>query len=453
MKLNKTLLTSIAVLGFFAFAKAQISEECSIMLQLYAENAKAKNYDEAYKDLNPLIAKCPDASAAIYQYGAIIYEHRLDNNVGDLMENAKGLIAMLQAQIDKFPTMIDVPRKKIEIARTTYKYKIGTITYEFNMFNDLFKEDPEHFTDPNAMITYFTLAKQEYDDNHLTLKQLFDIYDALSEKINTELDTRLAQVEKLESILETTPLTEDQSLSLENEKINISNYGIVSGSLTSTIGKLVGCDYLVPLYESEFEAHKTDEAWLSGVLNRLQYKDCTDAPVYLKAVKALHVIKPSARTAYGLGAIAATQQEKFKYWDEALALGVTKDLEAKIHYEKGNAFKSKGQYGQAKAEYLKAVNLRPSYGIAYLKIANMIADSAQNCGGDPFSQRAVYWVAARWAEKAANADRAVRSNANQYAANYRAKAPSTQDIFSSTTYKKGSTIRIGCWINESVVIP
>ena len=453
MKINKTLLATIALLGSFAFAKAQLSEECTIMLQLYAENAKAKNYNEAYTQLAPLVAKCPDASAAIYQYGAIIYQDRLDNKVGEQEANVHGLIDMIQAQIDKYPTKVDVTRKKMEIARTMYKYKMGSSSEQFNMFNDIFNADEDNFTDPNGIITYFSLAKGEFDAGNMDLKGLFVIYDALSGKINKELDSRTGEVDILGDKLEAGTITDLEKQTLENQKINLSNYDIVAGSLTATIGKLVGCDYLVPLYESEFEVNKNDSVWLSSVLNRLNYKDCTDAPIYLKAVKALHIINPSADTAYGLGIIAKSSAEKFKYWEEALSLGVNKNREAKIHYEKGNSLKSSGNYGQAKAEYLAAVRARPSYGIAYLKIANMMAASAQNCGSDPFTQRAVYWVAARWAEKAASIDGSIRSNANSYAANYRAKAPSKQDIFSSSTHNSGDTIKIGCWIGETVTIP
>lgn len=454
MKLNKNFLIAIAFLGSFAFAKAQLSEECTVMLQIYAGDAKAGNYAEAFKQLDPLIAKCPDASAAIYQYGAIIYQNRLDNNVGDEKANVHGLIDMINAQITKYPNLVDVTRKKVEIARLNYKYKTGTGSELFKEFDTIFTADPVNFTDPNAIITYFTLAKGEFDAGNMDLKGLFVVYDALSEKINLELDTRSKQVDELGDKVEAGTITDAEKQTLENQKINLSNYDIVSGSLGATIGKLVGCDYLVPLYDAEFEANKNDEEWLTSVLNRLSYKDCTDAPIFLKTVKALHEINPTAKTAYGLGVIATTEAEKFKYWDQALTLGISNDLVTKIHYAKATALKKRGQYGQAKSEYLAALKAKPSYGNAYLQIANMIASSASSCGtGDIISQKAVYLVAARWAEKAASVDGSVRSQANQYAANYRAKGPSKTDIFTNDNYKSGQTIRVGCWIGESVTLP
>lgn len=454
MKLIKNIVLTTVALTSFAFAKAQTAEDCTIMLQIYAENAKARNYEEAFKQLDPLVKTCPTISAAVYQYGERIYNHRIENKIGVESDNVKGLLAMLNGQITNFPDKVDVTRKSMEIARTMYQYKMGDNATQYKMFDDLFKKDRENFTDPNGIITYFTLAKGEFDAGNMDLKGLFEIYDALQDKISNELDERSVIVDKLGDKESEGTITDDEKQTLENQKINLSNYDIVAGSLTGTIGTLVDCDYLVPLYTEQFEANKTDEAWLISVLNRLSAKDCTDAPIYLKDVKALHEIRPSARTAYGLGVIAKSEAEKFKYWDQAIQLGVSNDIVSKIHYAKGNSYKSKGQYSQAKAEYLAANRARPSFGAPYLRIAQMMAASVNSCGGaTPLEKRAVYWVAARYADKAASIDGSIRGTANATAASYRASAPSKQEIFSSKELNSGSSIRIGCWIGESVTIP
>ena len=72
MKLRNNLLIALTVFSF-AFAKAQAPDDCNVMLSIFAENAKSKNYSEAYKQLGPLVEKCPDESLAIYQYGEQIF--------------------------------------------------------------------------------------------------------------------------------------------------------------------------------------------------------------------------------------------------------------------------------------------------------------------------------------------------------------------------------------------
>ena len=91
MKLKNTLLIALTVFSF-AFAKAQEAGDCNIMLSIFAENAKSKNYNEAFKQLGPLVENCPNASPAIYQYGEQIYEHRLRKNIGAEKDNVDGLI-------------------------------------------------------------------------------------------------------------------------------------------------------------------------------------------------------------------------------------------------------------------------------------------------------------------------------------------------------------------------
>jgi tetratricopeptide (TPR) repeat protein len=193
---------------------------------------------------------------------------------------------------------------------------------------------------------------------------------------------------------------------------------------------------------------------LSNVLVRLQKKDCTEAPLYIKSVKALHAINPSARTAYGLGNIATTTKEKFQYWDQAIELDIDADEKATIYYKKGNIYKSQSQFASARRAYLKSTALKPSFGQPYLKIADMTANSTGSCGANPFEKRAIYWVAARYAEKAGRVDPSLRSTANKYVASYNGAAPDKRFVFTNTHgYKSGDIITFNCWVGESVRIP
>jgi len=126
-----------------------------------------------------------------------------------------------------------------------------------------------------------------------------------------------------------------------------------------------------------------------------------------------------------------------------------KQLQA--YYTRALSFKSKGSYGKARSYFRKALEYKPNFGAAYLQIASMIAKSANNCGSDEFNKRAVYWLAANYANKAARVDPSVKTNANKAAASYRGTAPSKSDVF--TKGMQGKTISIGCWIGESVKVP
>ncbi|AGC77125.1 tetratricopeptide repeat protein [Nonlabens dokdonensis] len=452
MKLKNTIIIALSFFSF-AFAKAQVSPQCANDLSLFAENAKAKNYEEAHKQLLQLVEKCPDASAAIYQYGEKIYEHRIKKKIGEQKDNVDGLLKMLNTQVSNYPDKVDVTRKKIEIARTMQKYKVGSIEEQFNMLDGLFQTDQENFTDPNGMMTYFSLAEKQYNSNKMDLQRLFDIYDKLTNHIEALQDERSKVVADLMTKQETTELTEKEQKTIGYQEANLKNYGIVMGSVNGTLGELADCDKLIPLYDAEFDANQSDKDWLSNVLVRLQKKDCTDAPLYIKSVKALHVINPSAKTAYGLGNIAETTAEKMQYWDQAIELGIGDDYKATIYYKKGNIYKSKGQFGSARKAYLSATELRPSFGAPYLQIAGMISGSNASCGSNPFEKRALNWVAARYAYKAARVDPSIKKSANKAGDDYNAAAPGKRDVFSNSSYNSGDRITFNCWVGESVTIP
>ncbi len=453
MNFKNIILFSMIVLGF-AFAKAQDNAECSQMLSIYAENAKAKNYDEAYKQLKPLIDKCPNISAAIYQYGEKIYEYRIKNDVGDTDENVDGLMKMIKTEIKDYSDIVNPSKKTIELANYMYQYNIGTADEQFNMYDGVFKKDPDNFTDPKGIMTYFKLGENRYNEEIMTLQELFNLYDELTVKIEALQDERSTIINELMEKQNAGSITENEERQIGYQESNLKNYGIVQNNVNVTLGELADCDKIIPLYDAEFDTKKSDKSWLSNVLVRLQKKDCTGDPLYIKSVKALHALNPSAKTAYGLGNIATTNAEKFKYWDQAIELGVDNNLKSRIHYQKGNEYKSQGQYGSAKREYILSNNAKPSFGTPFLKIAEMIQKSGSSCGTTTFEKRAINWVAARYAEKAGRVDPSLRSLAQQYVDSYNGTAPSKKEIFlQEAKYQSGKTITFNCWVGESVRIP
>ena len=81
----------------------------------------------------------------------------------------------------------------------------------------------------------------------------------------------------------------------------------------------------------------------------------------------------------------------------------------------------------------------------------MIADSANDCGETTFEKRAVYWIAEKYARRAAAVDEGIKKTALVTAESYKQRAPSTSDIFQED--KAGKTIVIECWLKDSVVVP
>ena len=114
-------------------------------------------------------------------------------------------------------------------------------------------------------------------------------------------------------------------------------------------------------------------------------------------------------------------------------------------------FKQRGSKRSARSYAQKALKFQPSLGKAYLMIANLYATSANDCGQSQFEKRAVYWLAANTATKAARVDPSIKKAALKTAAAFNGRAPSKTDIF--TEGNQGSTISFPCWIRRSVKVP
>ena len=173
-----------------------------------------------------------------------------------------------------------------------------------------------------------------------------------------------------------------------------------------------------------------------------------------KRIKQKNMHEPNADTAFYLRILKEKSRqasEALNYYNQAVELETDDFAKSKILFKIATNFKKKGQYGQARSYYMKSLKFNPSLGKAYLAISAMYAKSANNCGTDNFSKRAVYWLAANEAAKAGRVDPNMKKNAAKSIANYNAKAPQKSEIFSSG--RAGQTISIGCWIQRSVTVP
>jgi hypothetical protein len=81
----------------------------------------------------------------------------------------------------------------------------------------------------------------------------------------------------------------------------------------------------------------------------------------------------------------------------------------------------------------------------------MYSKSSNDCGSSIFEKRAVNWLAASMADKAARVDASIATEARKAASSYRQRAPSKSDIFSDGM--SGKTIRFNCWIGGNVKVP
>ncbi|WP_430466779.1 hypothetical protein [Winogradskyella ouciana] len=452
MKTRITILLA-ALFVSFNISFAQQDEECMNNLSLFDGYVKSKRYDEAYEPWKIVRNKCPKFNRAIYAHGEKILTHKIENSTGaDQVAHINDLMSLYNQSREHFPSKYDEGEILVDKANLAYKYRDElnkSAEQVYNMFDEAYKKDVKNFTNAKGLYTYFSLAVDLFDAGKMPAQKMFDKYDDIVEVIEGIIGDNTLKLNKLVEKEEAGGTLSKKEGRLKNYyEANIKAFEEqVIPSMDKKLGDRATCDVLVPLYEKNYEENKNDGVWLQRAMNRMYAKGCKEDPLFLKLVEQKNSIEPSADTAYYLYILTGEQ----KYFDETISLETDPLKKAKLYKKLAQDLKSKGSYGKARQYYMESVNLNPSDGSPYLAIASMYASSANSCGSDNFSKRAVFWLAALEAEKAGRVDSRLKSTANRNATSWRASAPTKSEIFQKGN--AGQPLKIGCWIQRTITVP
>ena len=458
MKTKITLLL-IALLFAFNTSHGQQDEECMNNLSIFSSYVKNKKYNEAFESWMKVRTKCPQFNRNIYAGGEKILEHKIKNSTGaEQLAFVKDLLNLYTQYNQYFASKFPLGKMLAEqgVLSYTHQKELGLSDEDiYKIFDDAYTKDLKSFTSPKGLYIYFKMMVKLYDAGKKSSQQLFDKYDDVNDKLEDEVSKYSSLLNKLvEKEDAGTVLSKKEASRKRSYGSYLNAYDQISGSVDSEIGNRATCEVLIPLYQKDFEEFKNDAKWLQRAMNKMYSKDCTDDPMFIKVVQQKNSIEPNADTAYYLGVLKEKEgktSEAEGFYKQSMELQTDPLKKWKLVYRMAEKNRKKGAYGKARQLYRDALQLNPSNGAPYLRIAGMYAASANNCGDTAFNKRAVFWLAASEARKAGRVDGRLKKAAAQTAASYQAKAPSKSDIFSASS--AGKTIRIGCWIGASVTVP
>ena len=438
---------------------SQANEEDINALSIFSEYVKAKNYDAAFEPWMELRERSPKFNSAIYVYGERILKHKIKNSSSEeKVTYLNDLLKLWQEKREHFPSKTPLGDILAKSAQLQYDHKNDLLLSSseiYSNFDKAYNEDLSSFKNPKNLYTYFKLLVQLYDENLKSAEDLFTKYDEISEKVEKEIKNYTNMVNKFVSNSdEEVSISSKDQRRVKSYNSFLKAYDQISKGMEKDLGDRGNCDNLIPLYENNFDANQNDGKWLSRAMNRLYGKECDGSQLFVKIVQKKNELEPNASTAYYLGTIKDKQgnsSEALTFYNQAIELETDSYEKAKILFRIATNFRKNGLFSRARSYYMQALGFNPSMGRSYLAIAQMYASSAKNCGADNFSQRAVYWLASKEAQKASRVDGTLKSAANKSYKNYEAKAPQKSEIFSSG--REGEVIQIACWINRSVKVP
>jgi len=459
--MKKNILYSIVFL-FSINQYSQSKEECFANLSIFAEYAKVKNYKAAYQPWLDLKNQCPDLNSAIYVLGERMLKSFIKSaDSSTKIKYQNDLVDLYDEWLKYFPKskrgVSEIGKILAIKAQTLSDYKLASESEIIKIYDEAFLTDSESFKSPKSLYNYFKIYFNLYKsgDQNVTLEKVFDKYEELTEKFEFEMSSYTSKLDALIQKEENSdPLSAKEIRNKKVYEVNMVACDTYLSNLNAIIAQESTCENLIPLYRKNFNNYKSDATWLNRAASRMDSKDCSDDPLFVELVEALHALNPSANSAYYLGLLNDKNGETklaIEYYNESIKLETDNLKKAKTLYKIALKFKKSGQFSNSRKYANNALKYQPSLGKAYLLIANLYASSANNCGNSQFEKRSIYWLALKEAKKAASVDASVRKLANKTAASYEGRAPSKTDIFSEAM--GGKTISFNCWIGKSVTVP
>ncbi len=225
------------------------------------------------------------------------------------------------------------------------------------------------------------------------------------------------------------------------------------------------CDYFVNKLQPQYDASPNDIETIKFVYATLKRQNCPSSVPLMKELegkwnKFVSVENAKIQATFeannpGVAAKKAYDQGNFQEaiskYDEAVNAEPDPNKKASYLFSKASIqFRKLKKYNDARQTAREAAKMKPGWGRPFMLIGDMYASGARSCG-DAWNQRLAILAAIDKYAYAKSTDPSVADEANKRIRKYNASKPSLEDGF-SRGIKAGQSVKVGCWIGESVKV-
>ena len=410
------VLISVAAAALFAASSLSAqgkygpdSTECIKYLSYYTEYYKQKNYDSALPNWRKAYKYCPPTSRYSLLSDGTTLVRRL------ITQNAKNPIYKEQL-VDSLMTLY---KQRVEFWP---KYATASLNNQaLDMYNYM-KDEPKKLyegltevvtinktnTKPNIFLFQLNTACDLYKDGLLDAEQVINTYENAVATLNS-----IEAKNEVEYRMITKTIEDIESLFIASQ--------------------VASCENLITLFEPRFNAAPEDLTLAKNIVKMMTVTEgCTDNTLFLNAVTVMYNMEPSHTSAYYLYKLYAGRNEvdnAVKYMEEAINSEESDNAtDAGYLYELATFTFKNGNTAKAYASAQKSVELDQTLaGKAYMLMGTIWGSVV--CGGNDIEQRAKYWVACDFMNKAKAADETLAEDANNLIRQYAAYFPQTAEAF------------------------
>ncbi len=456
MNMKTTLTTLFLIVTFLGFAQSKVpcDEHFTAFEAHYSRGFNEKSIltpvgrHETLNRINSIIEKCPSYSNKIYVYGEDMLKRIIQPmNIGtEKTEWTSYLTQLYDKQSAHFPAT----RRENELKKVIFSYNNKAIDQDKAVqgFEVIYKTDRNIFT-AEALNIYADLlikrASVGKDSPIENVKKIDAINASIQSKIN-ELEGEKLKIEQRQSV--------NRELSRKIEQ-DISSLKITSRNISASLkGANLDCNMWNNLYREDLNQYKTDIFWLENTLERLKTQNCSrNNEFFEKLAMHYYELKKTSKSAFYMGEIAQSKREIEKatvYFNESARLETNPTEKANLYYRTANFYKSNNK-AQAKEFALKAIEHAPEMIEAYIMLSKLYAEAEAECFSNEFEKKAKYLLASQTVERIIAINPKYEKTVKKLSDSFMEKAPTKTEI--KKAKMRGKTLKFGCWINQSIVVP
>lgn len=399
--------------------------DCSSKTKAYQDLLQANKMKESFDIWTEVKKNCPKENEAVYTDGIKILEYRTGMASGEEKEkSARELMKLYDQYHLNFPS--SVTDFEVRKAMVLVMNRIGTKDEIFTLLDNGFNKAAKDITDVRAIHTYFSTYVERFSagDKKITADSVLEKYTTIS------------------SLL--TQLSENNS---DNK-----DYKATKNAIDRLIKDIATCDNLAAFYTKNYAANQENANWITSALVSLS-GNCGSKPIFLTLAEKLYAMKPTAQSA-NFVALAYVKERKLteaiKFYEESAALETIPAEKAKTYYTLATSLLS-NDLPKSKETIDKALAADPKMGKAYLFLAELYFNNANNCSSSDFEKKAIIYLGIQTAQKAGAAEPRLKPTSDKIAEDYASKSLTPEEI--SKQKMNGKSLTIGCWINETVSFP
>ena len=414
------ILSSLEISAQSKYGKDE--QACKENVSVFREYCKQKNYEDALNPWRWAYTNCPASYATIYKNGPKI----------------------IKAQIKKYPenkneyidTLMMIFDQRIKYGFGKEGYILGLKGYEL------------FFADKNRAEEAYQILKTSIKmDNNTSSVQAVYAY------MKATIYLQKKGIKSKEDVLSTYSIvSEIVDYNIKNESKTTKNFIKYSEKIEDMFTPYANCEDIISLYSEKFQISNEDIDLLKRIEKILNEKECVKNQLYIDVLSILQDVDESydyeIKLASALFANGYFLKSSNVFKKILQNYDLEENLKAKTLLDYANSLRMEKKYSQAISQTIKALQIKPDWGEAYLLQGNIYVSGAKSCGND-FEQTTVYWLAVDCFVKAKSDDK-VKDIAVKSINTYSKYFPNKETCFFNGV-QSGEKYTIGCWINQTTL--